>query len=67
MRNLLTVGEAAQRLGVSTRRVIALINAKSESRRLPATRFGREWAIREADLKRVEHRTPGRPLKSSTK
>ena len=61
----LTVSEAAARLGVSTRRVIALID---EGRgRLPATRFGRVWAIREVDLKLVKERKPGRPPKSSTK
>jgi excisionase family DNA binding protein len=59
----LTVNETAARLGVTTRRVIALIDAK----RLPATRFGRAWAVREADLKLVEERKPGRPPKSRAK
>jgi excisionase family DNA binding protein len=63
----LTVSEAAARLGVTTRRVIALINAESEQKRLRATRFGRAWVISEADLKKVEERKPGRPPKASTK
>ena len=64
----LTVSEAAARLGVTTRRVIALINAESKQKRLPATRFGRRaWVINEADLKKVEERKPGRPPKASVK
>src|ERR1051326_1825032 len=41
MRKQLTVSEAAARLGVTTRRVIALI----EAGRLPATRFGRAYGL----------------------
>lgn len=60
---ILSVSTAAERLGVTPRRVIALIQAE----RLPATQLGREWAIREADLKMVEHRKPGRPPKTESK
>lgn len=56
----LTTNEAAERLGVTVRRVNDLIT----SGRLPATRFGRAYMIRESDLKLVEHRQPGRPPKA---
>jgi excisionase family DNA binding protein len=55
--NLLTTQEAAKQLGVSRRRVLALIQAE----RLPATKFGRDYMIREKDLKLVEDRKVGRP------
>lgn len=67
MRKLLTVSEAAARLGITTRRAVALINAKSKQRRLPATKLGRDWLISEGDLKLVEERKPGRPPKSRVK
>jgi excisionase family DNA binding protein len=53
----ITTSEAARRLGVSVDRVQALIR----SGRLPATNFGRAYAINEKDLKLVEDRKPGRP------
>lgn len=56
MNNLLTTRLAAERLGISTRRVRALINAQ----RLPATKLGVEWLIDEADLALVAERKPGR-------
>lgn len=56
----LTTKETAERLGVTVRRVNDLIM----SGRLPATRFGRAYMIKESDLKLVENRSPGRPLKS---
>jgi excisionase family DNA binding protein len=56
----LTTQEAAKRLGVTVRRVNDLITAG----RLPAARFGRAYMIKEADLKLVESRPPGRPRKS---
>jgi excisionase family DNA binding protein len=56
----LTTQEAAERLGVTVRRVNDLITAG----RLPATRFGRAYMIKESDLKHVENRSPGRPRKS---
>ena len=53
----LTTTEAAQRLGVTVRRVNDLIT----SGRLPAARFGRAYMIKESDLKLVENRKAGRP------
>ncbi len=54
---LLTTRDAADRLGVSDRRVRALIQAG----RVPARRVGRDWLIRPEDLRRVARRKPGRP------
>ena len=54
---LLSTREAAAELGLSTVRVIVLIN----SGRIPATRVGSYWAIRRADLEGVRHRPTGRP------
>lgn len=53
----LTVADAAERLGVTVRRVQQLI---SEGR-LPATEFGKSYMINEDDLKLVADRKPGRP------
>ena len=60
--NLLTTKEAAERLGITVPRVHALIR----SGRLPAEKMGRDMFIREADLKLVEDRKPGRPRKQAT-
>ncbi len=60
--NLLTTKEAAGRLGVSVRRVHALI----QDGRLPAEKFGRDYMIKEEDLKLVADRKPGRPPKAKT-
>jgi excisionase family DNA binding protein len=57
---MLTTNEVAERLGVHVTRVRALITAE----RLPAQKLGRDYLIREADLKLVEDRKPGRPPKS---
>lgn len=57
--NQLTASQAAARLGVTPRRVLALI----KSGRLPASKFGRDWQIQESDLKQVKSRNPGRPRK----
>jgi len=57
MSAVLTTRDAAARLGVTPRRVVALIHA----RRLPAQRFGPVWLIRERDLAKVAVRRPGRP------
>lgn len=54
---VITTEEAAKRLGVSVDRVQALIRAG----RLPAARFGKAYAINEADLDLVKNRKPGRP------
>lgn len=61
--SLITTGEAAERLGVTVRRVQALIAAA----KLPAQKFGRDYMIDEADLKLVEDRKVGRPRKAPTK
>jgi excisionase family DNA binding protein len=60
MKNL-TTNEAAERLGVTVRRVNDLIT----SGRLPAARFGRAYMIKESDLRLVEDRRPGRPPKAA--
>lgn len=57
--NLLTTKDVAERLGVSVRRVHALIQAE----RLPAQKYGRDYLINEKDLGLVEERKPGRPRK----
>jgi len=57
----LTTLEVADKLGVTRRRVLALI----EAGRLPATKFGRDYMIREKDLKLVENRKVGRPRKNN--
>jgi excisionase family DNA binding protein len=60
---LLSVAEAAERLGVTRARVNQFISEK----RLPAQRIGRSFAIREEDLKLVENRKTGRPPTTKTK
>ena len=60
--NLLTTKEAAERLGITPRRVIAMIQAEQ----LPAEKFGRDYMIKEKDLKLVEDRKVGRPRKNGT-
>lgn len=57
---LLTTKETAERLGVSVARIHQLI---SEGR-LPAEKMGRDYFIKEDDLKLVEDRKPGRPPKA---
>lgn len=56
---LINTQAAAERLGVSRRRVRQLI----EEKKLPAITMGRDWIINESDLKLVENRKPGRPRK----
>lgn len=53
----ITTTLAAQRLGISPRRVRVLI----ETGRLPAERIGRDYLIREGDLVKVATRKSGRP------
>jgi excisionase family DNA binding protein len=60
---MLTTQEAAERLGITSIRVRQLISAG----RLPAEKFGRDYMIKEGDLKLVEDRKPGRPSKNSAK
>jgi excisionase family DNA binding protein len=57
--NMLTTKEAAERLGITPRRVLAMIQAEQ----LPAEKFGRDYLIKEKDLKLVEDRRVGRPRK----
>jgi excisionase family DNA binding protein len=58
--NLLTTSEVAARLGVTTKRIQAMIR----DGRLPAEKKGRDYLISEDDLKLVEDRKPGRPRKA---
>lgn len=62
METTLTTQEAANRLGVTAIRVRQMIAAG----RLPAQKFGRDYAIKESDLKLVEGRKVGRPPKAKT-
>lgn len=55
--DLLTTAQAAAQLGITPNRLRVLIRKK----RLPAVRFGRDWQIREADLRLVADRKAGRP------
>jgi excisionase family DNA binding protein len=57
MEQVLTTTQAAERLGISPRRVAALITAG----KLPATQFGGSWMIQEEHLALVADRKPGRP------
>jgi excisionase family DNA binding protein len=59
---LLTTKQVAERLGVGVPRVHQLI---SEGR-LPAEKMGRDYFIKEDDLKLVAERKPGRPRKAPT-
>jgi excisionase family DNA binding protein len=64
MEKLLSVAEAADKLGVHRTRINQLIDSGD----LPATRIGRSYVIREADLAKVKDRpSPGRPSKKTTK
>jgi excisionase family DNA binding protein len=56
---LITTAQAAERLGISVRRVQELISTQ----RLPAQQFGRTYVVDEEDLKLVENRIVGRPPK----
>jgi excisionase family DNA binding protein len=49
--------EAADQLGLSVRRVQALVKAG----KLPAQKFGTAYMINEKDLRLVKDRKPGRP------
>ena len=59
--DLLTLAEAAARLGVSRRRAQALVR----SRQLPAERIGHQWIVSAASVRAVDRnmwREPGRPM-----
>lgn len=62
MKNLISSKEAAEKLGLSLRRVQALIT----SGRLPAQKIGNSYVVNEKDLELVKKRTPGRPAKNHT-
>jgi excisionase family DNA binding protein len=59
MLTLLTTRQAANELGVTPARIIALITAG----RLKAEKIGMQWLVQRADLAAVRHRKPGRPRK----
>ena len=61
--NLLTTNQVAERLGVTIKRIQAMIR----DGRLPAEKMGRDYFIKESDLKLVENRKPGRPPKTTRK
>lgn len=61
--SLLTTPEVAARLGVTVTRVQQMIVAG----RLPAEKMGRDYFVREEDLKLVENRKPGRPPKAKSR
>lgn len=58
--DFLTTKQVAEKLGVTTRRVQALVT----DGRLPAQKIGRDYLILEKDLKLVAERKVGRPKKS---
>ena len=60
---LLSAKEAAEKLGVSDRRIRFLIT----DGKLPATRVGNSYVIQESDLKIVAERKTGRPKKETGK
>jgi excisionase family DNA binding protein len=61
MEKLLSVAEAAEKLGVHRTRINQLIDSGD----LPAARIGRAYVIREDDLEKVKDRpAPGRPAKT---
>ncbi len=59
----LTTAQAAEKLGISSRRLLVLIHEG----RLPAQPFGGTYMIQEKDLKLVKNRKPGRPKKAGKK
>jgi excisionase family DNA binding protein len=60
--NLLSIKEAAEKLGVSARRVNQLIDEK----KLPAQKIGSQYVINEGDLEKVTiHGKAGRPKKET--
>lgn len=60
--NLLSTNEVAEKLGVTSIRVRAMIR----NEQLPAQKIGRDYVIKESDLKLVEDRKPGRPPKDNS-
>ncbi len=60
--SMLTTPQVAERLSISVRRVLALI----EAGRLPSKQYGRDHLIKESDLKLVQDRKAGRPPNVAT-
>jgi excisionase family DNA binding protein len=58
---LISSAEAAEKLGVHITRMQVLIREG----RLPAQKVGRNYVIKEDDLKLVKDRKPGRPKKQA--
>ena len=63
MKDLISSKEAAEKLGVSIRRVQALIT----SGRLPAQKIGNSYVVQEKNLELVRERKAGRPSKQVKK
>lgn len=63
MKDLISSKEAAEKLGLSLRRVQALIT----SGRLPAQKIGNSYVVNEKDLELVKERMPGRPSAKNKK
>ena len=61
MSNLLNSKDAAEKLGVSVRRIQALIKNKQ----LTAEKFGRDYMIKESDLPKLKKLKRGRPVKTA--
>jgi excisionase family DNA binding protein len=54
---LLTTNEVAEKLGITTRRVQAMI----KDGRLEAEKLGRDYVVKESSLESVKDRKVGRP------
>ena len=63
MKDLISSKEAAEKLGVSLRRVQALIT----SGKLPAQKIGNSYVLKKKDLELVKIRKPGRPVRENKK
>ena len=57
--SLLNTKQAAEKLGISPNRVRQLVRREQ----LPAEKVGRDYVIKESDLKLVADRKTGRPSK----
>jgi excisionase family DNA binding protein len=57
MPEYISTKEAAERLGISPRRLLQLI----KTNRLPAIKPGHDWLVNPDDLEKVKHRPTGYP------